>query len=349
MDPKKRTLNSASVPVVLRVLILFAAICSIGFPVLVSLRSLNNQMMGFNFAVIVASLFAGCLFLLFGIQHLFYKGAIESSTSSFASISITFIKFRWLICVLITAVVFLISNHLLARGLAVGIWDADSAFYPYQVLVADFARAGRFIHWDPWSAAGLPLSGDPQVGAFSPVSLAIGFLTGGTSSGFKVYWLLTWLLGGFGIIMLARHLKAPAWGGCVVALGFLFCGAYTGNAQHTCFIAAFSFLTVIIWRLDVSLCSRKIWPSVEAGALWGLSALAGYPGLTIITGLFCAFWAIGRCFLSNESLAAHHSSDAAESAIETSTRKVQVAPSSPGACILRWPRCSFANVFCLPL
>ncbi|HTF38171.1 MAG TPA: hypothetical protein VK651_07665, partial [Blastocatellia bacterium] len=196
---------------------------------------------------------------------------------------------------------------------------------------------------------GLPLSGDPQVGAFSPVSLAIGFLTGGTSSGFKVYWLLTWLLGGFGIIMLARHLKAPAWGRCVVALGFLFCGAYTGNAQHTCFIAAFSFLTVIIWRLDVSLCSRKIWPSVEAGALWGLSALAGYPGLTIITGLFCAFWAIGRCFLSNESLAAHHSSDAAESAIETSTRKVQVAPSSPGACILRWPRCSFANVFCLPL
>ena len=105
---------------------MFAAICSIGFPVLVSLFFLNNQMMGFKFALIVVSLFFGCLFLLFGIQRLFYKGSIKFATISFASI--TFIKFRWPICVLITAVVFLISNHLLARGLAVGIWDADSAF-----------------------------------------------------------------------------------------------------------------------------------------------------------------------------------------------------------------------------
>ena len=83
-------------------------------------------MTGFKFALIVLSLFGGCLFLLFGIQRLFYKGSVTSATSS--SAGITFIKFRWLICVLSTAVVFLISNHLLARGLAVGIWDADSAF-----------------------------------------------------------------------------------------------------------------------------------------------------------------------------------------------------------------------------
>jgi len=54
--------------------------------------------------------------------------------------------------------------------------------------------------------------GDPQFGAFSPLNVIIGTLTGGTSSGFIFYWLLMWWLGGFGILMLARHLKAPPWG-----------------------------------------------------------------------------------------------------------------------------------------
>src|SRR5262249_167230 len=129
---------------------------------------------------------------------------------------------------------------------------------------------------------------------FSPLNVIIGTLTGGTSSGFIFYWLLMWWLGGFGILMLARHLKAPPWGGCVVALGFLFCGGYTGHAEHTSIVTAFSFLPLIIWRLDSALCSHEIRPAVEAGALWGLSALAGYPALTILTGCFSSLWALGR-------------------------------------------------------
>ncbi|PYV81349.1 MAG: hypothetical protein DMG05_30145 [Acidobacteria bacterium] len=160
--------------------------------------------------------------------------------------------------------------------------------------MSDYARAGRFVHWDPWSNAGRPISGDPQVGVFSPLNFAVGFLTGGTSSGFILYWLLMWWLGGFGILMLARHLKAPPWGGCAVALGFLFCGGYTGHAEHTSTVTAFSFLPLIVWRLDSALCSHKLRPAVEAGALWGLSALAGYPALTILTGCFSALWALGR-------------------------------------------------------
>jgi hypothetical protein len=302
----QRKENPGLASIAIRSAILFAAISSIGFPLFVSVFLLTNQMGGVIFAIIAALVFGAVLALILIIHGLLHDGAIKPAISSFPSTA--FIKFRWLTWILITALVFLISNHLLVRGLAVGIWDTDGQYYPYQVLVADFARIGRFIHWDPWSAGGLPLLGDPQVGAFSPINFAIGLLAGGTSWGFKCYWLLTWWLGGFGIIMLARHLKAPAWGGCLVALGFLFCGVYTGNAQHTSFIAAFSYLPVIVWRLDVSLCSRKIWASVEAGALWGLSALAGYPGVTIITGSFCAIWAIGRLH-SHESFAVDHSAD----------------------------------------
>ena len=201
---------------------------------------------------------------------------------------------RWLSAMVFVTTVFVLANHLLLRGVAVGKWDVDGQFFAYQVLVADYARAGRFIYWDPWSNGGLPMLGDPQVGAFSPINVLIGFVMGGTSLGFKVYWLFVWWLGGFGILMLARHLRAPAWGGAVVALGFLFCGLYTNNAEHTAWITGFSFLPLIVWRLDAALCSGKRQPGIEAGALWGLSALAGYPGYTIITGCFVVLWATGR-------------------------------------------------------
>lgn len=316
MDGKKLAiLNPQSALAGLRAITPFAAFCSIGFPLLVSVLLLNSQMMGYRFGLIVFALFGGFFLLLLAVQCLLYKGTIRRITFSF--VRITFVRFRWLIWVEITVGVFLIANHLLARGLAVGVWDAEGSFFPFHVLLADHVKAGRFLQWDMWSNAGQPLSSSPETGAFSPVNLFLSFLTGGTSSGFITYWLVMWCLGGLGIILLARHLKAPPWGGCAVALGFLFCGAYTGNAPHTSWIAAYSFLPLIIWRLDVSLRSQEIWPSVEAGALWGLSALAGYPGVTIITGCFCALWGIGR-WLSHEPSSVGHPSKNSDSFIEKS-------------------------------
>ena len=194
----------------------------------------------------------------------------------------------WRVWLLLVTLIFLLANQLLVRGVAVGKWDAVGQFLPYYVLVADHARAARFVEWDPWSSGGLLLLGDPQVGAFSPINVALGLLTGGTSAGFRLYWLLIWWLGGFGMLMLGRRLGAPAWGACVVSLGLLLSGVYTGNAEHTSWVAAFSFLPLTIWRLDAALCSRRLWLAAQAGAIWGLSALAGYPGIVMITGCFVA-------------------------------------------------------------
>lgn len=95
-------------------------------------------------------------------------------------------------------------------------------------------------------------------------------------------------------MMLARHFKAPAWGGAAVAVGFLFCGTYIGHAEHTSTVTAYSFLPFVIWRLDVGLRTSRKLPAIEAGMIWGLSAMAGYPVQTIITGGFACLWAIGR-------------------------------------------------------
>ena len=202
----------------------------------------------------------------------------------------------WILCIIVLTAIFIICNLPLILGRAVGLWDTDAWYCPYYILVADFIRSGHFLLWNPWSNAGLPMMGDPQVGAFSPLTLLIGFFTGGTTAGFIFYWLFMWWTGGVGIIILSRHFKVPAWGGCLIAIGYLFCGAYTGHAEHTSIIIGLSFLPFIIWRLDTALNTQKWRPVVEAGAIWGLGALSSYPGLTILSGCFAGLWGLGRYF-----------------------------------------------------
>jgi hypothetical protein len=201
----------------------------------------------------------------------------------------------WAAAALLT-VLFAISNYSLLAGHATGVWDADEYFYPYFVLISDSVRSLQPVFWDPWTNGGAPIVGEPDIGMLSPLTVFLADVLGGTSHGFVLYWLFMWWLGGMGMLLLARHLKAPAWAGLIVSLGFLFCGVYTGNAQHIPVVIAYSFIPWILWRFDAAQQSGSAWPAVEAGALWGVSALSGYPGLTILTGLFISLWAFGGSF-----------------------------------------------------
>lgn len=209
--------------------------------------------------------------------------------------------FAWLCAVAGLLAVFLIANHRLVTGAAVPLWDADLAFAPYYGLVADYARAGRLLLWNPWTNAGSPDFAEPQIGALSPVVIIMGAVTGGHLAGFRVYWLLIWFMGGLGIVVLGRHLRAPVWGTSVVALGYLFSGFLVGHAEHTPWLYSVAWFPFLIWRLDVALLSRRWRPAFEAGALWGLSGIAGYPALTLSNGAFALLWAVGRLICSDPS------------------------------------------------
>ncbi len=204
----------------------------------------------------------------------------------------------WLLAALLLAVVFLICNLQIVDGSGAPIWDAEELFAPAFTLIADHARAGRIVLWNPWVSGGAPEYAEPEFGGTSPIAILVGAIAGGTESGFRAYWLLIWFLGPLGLLVLARHLRAPPWAGFAVSLGFAFCGFYTGQAEHTSWLYSISFLPWILWRLDVALEARALRPALEAGGLWGLSAVGGYPGLTILSGGFLFLWMLGRCWFA---------------------------------------------------
>ena len=191
--------------------------------------------------------------------------------------------------------------HPLLLGHAAPLGDVYNFFLPYYMLIADFARHGRLLWWDPWTCGGIPIFIEPQAGALSPLTVGIGLLTGGTTTGFMIYYLLLWLLGGIGVLFLARHLLCPAWAALAVACGFLGGGIYLGQAHHVSYVISFSFIPWILWRLDVGLLQRRCLPFLQAGALLGLSGTCGYPGMTFLTAGYCVLWSAGRLLLNDDS------------------------------------------------
>jgi len=201
---------------------------------------------------------------------------------------------RFALTVLAFLAVFVAANRDYLTGRAWPIWDADGFFAPFYVFVADLARAGQLLTWNPFNNAGSPDFADPQVGAFDPILLSFGLVTGGRVLGFLVYWLTMWSAAGIGILFLSRRLGCGMPLALVLALGFTFSGFFLGHAQHTSFVRSFAFLAPILWRLDVALVERRRRPPIEAGVLWGLSGLGGYPALLFLDLLVAGAWTIGR-------------------------------------------------------
>ena len=190
------------------------------------------------------------------------------------------------------AALFLILQTRLWAGRLRPIWDGDVQFAPFFSIVADHARAGRLLLWSPWTNGGAPLYADPQVGALAPHVVLLGAVTGGGLRGFIVYWLALWLFGGLGFLALARRLGAGPAPGVALALGYVAMGPYVGHAEHVSFLHSMSFVPWVLLAVDRALEEDSARRGALAGALWGLSALAGYPGFTLGTGLFVAGWSI---------------------------------------------------------
>lgn len=199
--------------------------------------------------------------------------------------------------VLVLATLFLL-NLTLVLGRHTGRWDAQDYFCPYFMLIADHARAGELLLWTPLVNGGAPVGFEPQIGAMSPIVLGLGLITGGHEAGFRVYWLAIWALGGLGVLAMARHLAIPAWMACIAAVSFMFCAVYMGHAQHTSYLVAMSWLPWLVWRLDVAVQQRRLIPAAQAGALWGLSALGGYPGMIVASGGYAGLWVAARSLSS---------------------------------------------------
>ncbi len=187
-------------------------------------------------------------------------------------------------------------NVLIVLGFRGGTWDAVEFTAQFR-FVADSVKQGELLQWTPLINGGCPAGFEPELGAASPLLLGVAWISNGSEFGFRLYWLTLWCLGGTGIFLLACHLGASPRLAYVAAVGYAFSAIYMSHAEHTSYLATMSLFPWALWRLDVGLVCRR-WPAAaEAGAIWGLSALGGYPPLVGAGGAYLFAWSLGRlCF-----------------------------------------------------
>ena len=173
-------------------------------------------------------------------------------------------------------------------------WDALDVFAPSFVLLADFARSGHLMLWNPWINAGSPEWIEPQLGAFSPVMLGFGLLFGGEGLAFRIYFLTAWWLSGLGVFLLGRRFCLPIVAAAALGFAWIFCGFSMGHMEHVPWMYTMTWLPFEILLLEQAL-ARGSWRRFAAlGAIWGLSMLGGHPGVAMNNWLLLFAWSVGR-------------------------------------------------------
>lgn len=201
-------------------------------------------------------------------------------------------RYPWAVATAVLILGFVCITKPVWSGRAHAVFDAYQFFAPYFALVANLIQGGEVMLWNPWSNGGMPDFAEPQIGASSPVTLLFAAVLGPSQWAFGIYWLAIWLLGGIGMLCLSRHWLLPAWAGLVGALAFIFSGVFFGHAQHTSVIYSMAFLPFVIWRLEVALEKNCVLAAIQAGAIWGLSAIGGNPTITIAETLLIGLWGL---------------------------------------------------------
>ena len=83
----------------------------------------------------------------------------------------------------------------------------------------------------------------------------------------------------------------------------MFSAVFTNQAEFTAYLVVMSALPWTLWRLDVALAEHRLLPAAQAGAIWGLAALSGYPAHTIIGSCWLGAWAAARmCSLAGGAM-----------------------------------------------
>ncbi|MEW6348089.1 MAG: YfhO family protein [Thermodesulfobacteriota bacterium] len=197
----------------------------------------------------------------------------------------------WAVCLGALVVSFAVLTVDLLTLQVIFKWDAWYIFWPWFQCLASSIEQGRLPLWDPRPCCGVPFHADPQTGTFYPVYLLMAMLFGGGYGVYQAIWLLHWLLGAVGLFFLARRMGLSPGGSLIGSIVFACNGFFVGQASHTICVINISYVPWVLLLLDRAH-AETVWFAAPAGVLFGLSGLAGHPGLTIYAAVMITVWCL---------------------------------------------------------
>lgn len=168
------------------------------------------------------------------------------------------------------------------------VWDTRDAYFPWRYFIGNCLSQGVLPLWNPYLHGGYPFFADPQGGAFYPVALLLGAISGYPIQMLNLEFLLTIIIGGVGMYNLARSFSCSRTTGVLAAICITTCGLFVSNAEHLAWIVSFAWLPWLAWAYKMLCDTHRYGYALLCGLFLFLSFTGGYPGFLFISGYVMA-------------------------------------------------------------
>ncbi|MFO7868240.1 MAG: YfhO family protein [Bacteroidales bacterium] len=146
---------------------------------------------------------------------------------------------------LIIAVLAVVAYWDLVLGIHVLKWDMIDANYAFQHLQSLIERNGNIPLWDPYTYLGTPLH--TKMGQWYPIRFISSKISEYTLYKLNVEYVLHIILAGSGMFTMARSFSFSRSTALFMGIAYMFCGFFTGNAQHMTWLISGAWLPWVIY------------------------------------------------------------------------------------------------------
>lgn len=168
------------------------------------------------------------------------------------------------------------------------IWDMRDQSLPWRYFIGTCASRGIFPLWNPYLQGGYPFFANPQSGAFYPIALLLGMVSGYPLQVLNLEFLLTVVVGSVGMYQLVRSFSCHRGASSIGAVCFATCGLFVGNAEHLSWIVSVAWLTWFAWSYRMMVSQLKYGYGILCAIFLFLVLTGGYPAFLFISGYIVA-------------------------------------------------------------
>jgi hypothetical protein len=204
-------------------------------------------------------------------------------------------------------------------------WDAVDVHYSAQKYFADSLGAGELPHWTPYIFSGFPFLADPQTGAWYPLNWPF-FLAGVTPRAIQGELALHTLIAAAGAFLLTRRWSGAPGPAVATGITYAMSGFFAGHASHVGMSQAAAWLPWLLLAASRAIEERSRRWTAAAGAIGGMSILAGHFQTALYSLAAAALWAAALCVRRRDLLPRAAATMAAVCASAAALAAVQVLP-----------------------
>ncbi len=157
--------------------------------------------------------------------------------------------------------------------------------YPTQNFAAKSFARGEIPFWNSYSFGGMPFYSDIQVGFFYLFNRILTLFTFSDSNlpvfALELMIILHFLFAQINMYFFARHLKISSYGAIIAAISYSFSMIMVGHTIHPMLLYHFTWFPLVALLIMKSFKYKKVFYSIFAGLVLGLTLLSGHPQGTL--------------------------------------------------------------------